>query len=117
MLEEKQKEKSVKGGETYNLASRVMVGGYDCTIDGRRFVIDYVKNYRGERQTEYASVCSIQETPKGKMYIPIQPQVFYLSDLTDNQLWNLAKAQVITLTKEQKKQFRDKFYQEQILDD
>lgn len=116
-MSEEKKEKSVKGGEVYNLSSRSMVGGYDCTIDGRRFVIDYVKNYRGERQTEYASVCSLQETPKGQMYIPIQPQVFFLSDLTDTQLWNLAKAQVITLNKEQKKQFRDKFYHAQILDE
>lgn len=116
-MSEEKKEKSVKGGGTYNLASRVMVGGYDCTIDGRRFVIDYVKNYRGERQTEYASVCTLQETPKGNQFVPIQPQVFCLSDLTDIQLWNLAKAQVITLTKEQKKQFREKFYQAQLLDD
>lgn len=116
MAEEK-KEKTVKGVEVYNLAPRVMVGGYDCTIDGRRFVIDYVRNFIGERQTEYASLCALTDTPKGQQWRPIQPQVFFVSDLTDLQLWNLAKAQVITLTKEQKKDFRDKFYQAQTLED
>lgn len=109
MAEEKEK-KVNKGGEVYNLASRVMEQGYDSTIDGRRFVIDFVKNFKGERQTEFASVCSLQSTPKGQSWTPILPQIFYLSDLTDLQLWNLAKAKVIALSKEQSKLFREKFY-------
>lgn len=116
MTEEKEKKVS-KGGEVYNLASRVMEQGYDATIDGRRFVIDFVKNFKGERQTEFASVCSLQSTPKGQAWTPILPQIFYFTDLTDLQLWNLAKARVITLNKEQAKAFREKFYKPTVLED
>lgn len=113
-----EKEKANKSlvSEVYNLTPNVMNQGYDCTIDGRRFVIDFVKNFKGERQTEFASICSEQETPKGRQWIPIQPQVFFLSDLNDKQLWNLAKARVIKLDKEQAKEFREKFYKPTILD-
>ena len=36
--------------------------------------------------------------------------VTFLEDLTDKQLWQLAIAKVITLSKEQEKVFKEKFY-------
>ena len=36
--------------------------------------------------------------------------VTFLEDLTDKQLWQLAIAKVITLSKEQEKIFKEKFY-------
>lgn len=110
MKEEKQKEAINNNTEdSYKLSSVALRQGYSSTIDGRKFVIDYAKDWQGKRASAYASLCSEQDTPEGRKWIPIMPPVYELTNLTNEQLWQLAHAQIIKMSKKQEKAFRDKF--------
>ncbi len=106
----KEENKAVeKVREAYSLTPAAITHGYHSKVDGREFVIDYAKDFNGNRISEDATVCFLQETPKGKRWIPLNPSVYELTDLTDKQVWELAHAKVIKIKKSQREHFKTLF--------
>ena len=104
------KKDSVKK-EQYHLTDAVLNAGYSGKIDGRQFNIGFDLNLKGEKQNSYASVMEETVNPaRGGGVLLKWTGVTFLEDLTDKQLWQLAIAKVITLSKEQEKVFKEKFY-------
>lgn len=110
MAEEKKNKETTDKAESYKLSAKVCQHGYNATIDGRKFVIGFATDFQGRRASKYASVCSLQDSPDGMIYIPVQPPQYSLSNLTDLQLYELNVAGVLELTDEQSKAFREKFF-------
>ena len=97
--------------EQYHLTDAVLNAGYSGKIDGRQFNIGFDLNLKGEKQNSYASVMEETVNPaRGGGVLLKWTGVTFLEDLTDKQLWQLAIAKVITLSKEQEKVFKEKFY-------
>lgn len=97
--------------EQYHLSDAVLNSGYSGKIDGRQFNIGFDLNLKGEKQNAYASVMEETVNPaRGGGVLLKWTGVTFLEDLTDSQLWQLAHAKVITLSKDQEKIFREKFY-------
>jgi hypothetical protein len=96
--------------DSFRLSSQVTSTGYNSTIDGRKFVIDFVKDFNGYRVSQFASLCSLQDTPAGKLWIPISPAKYEVDGLTKQQLFELATAQAIELNDEQRKEFIRMFH-------
>ena len=108
--EKKQEKKEYKLLEdSFKLSSQAMQQGYRATIDGREFMIGFQNDYRGKRISQFASVCSLQESPDGKTYIPINPPVYSLNNLSERQLYELTHARVLELTGKQSKAFREHY--------
>lgn len=97
-------------GESFKLSSVAMSQGYNAKIDGRQFVIDFAKDYRKRRLSQFASVCEIQETPEGNVFQPISPAVYSLRGLTELQFKELTIAKIIDLNKEQSAKFKEMFF-------
>jgi hypothetical protein len=109
--EKKTKEKTFDlTGESFKLSSAAMSQGYNAKIDGRHFVIDFAKDYRKRRLSQFASVCEIQETPEGNVFQPISPAVYSLKGLTPLQFKELTIARIIELNKEQAIEFKKMFF-------
>ena len=97
--------------EQYHLTDAVLNSGYSGKIDGRQFNIGFDLNLKGEKQNAYASVMEETVNPaRGGGVLLKWTGVTFLEDLTDSQLWQLAHAKVIALSKDQEKIFREKFY-------
>lgn len=97
--------------EQYHLTDAVLNAGYSGKIDGRQFHIGFDLNLKGEKQNSYASVMEETVNPaRGGGVLLKWTGVTFLEDLTDNQLWQLAQAKVILLSKAQEKIFKEKFY-------
>ncbi len=96
--------------DSFKLSSQVTSTGYNSTIDGRKFVIDFVKDFNGHRVSQFASLCSLQDTPVGPLWIPTNPAKYEVDSLTKQQLFELATAQAIELNDTQKKEFIKLFY-------
>lgn len=108
--EKKSKEKEYDLlGDSFKLSSQVMSDGYDATIDGRRFVIGFAKDYRGRRLSQFASICTLHDSPDGSTWMPVNPPQYTLSGLTMQQLYELAHAHVIDITEEQEPHFQKLF--------
>ncbi len=110
MAAEENKKKYNLLEDSFKLSSQVTSTGYNSTIDGRKFVIDFVKDFNGYRVSQFASLCSLQDTPAGKMWIPTNPAKYEVEGLTKQQLFELATAQAIELNETQKKEFVKMFY-------
>jgi len=97
--------------EQYHLTDAVLNSGYSGKIDGRQFNVGFDLNLKGEKQNAYASVMEETVNPaRGGGVLLKWTGVTYLEDLTDSQLWQLAHAKVIALSKDQEKIFREIFY-------
>lgn len=97
--------------EQYHLSDAVLNHGYSAMIDGKFFNIGFNVNVRGERQDAYASVMEEVKNPaRGGGVIWKATGITWLEDLTDKQLWILAQAKAIILSKDQAKAFSEKFY-------
>lgn len=101
--EEKQKS---KGSDAYSITPNAMRHGYNSKVDGRHFVIDYQRDFRGHQISPDASVCMLLETPSGVKYAPQNPPCYELRGLTDRQIYELAHAQVIQIKKSQREEFK-----------
>jgi len=110
MAEEKKERKYDLAGDSFKLSPRVTSQGYNSTIDGRKFVIDFTKDARGNLVSKYASLCSLQETPENKQWLPISPPCYGLTGLTDKQFYELTNAQVIVLSEDQELEFMKLFF-------
>lgn len=111
--EEKSKESKVES-QKYNLSDAVLESGYEAMIPkriGKLFKIGFDVNLQGQKNNAYASVMEPATNPArgGGMLWKWTGQT-YLEDLTDEQLWVLAIAKVIVLSKDQEKLFKEKFY-------
>ena len=92
---------------SFAISEAIMNTGYNATIEGRRFVIDFERSFDGKRVSKFASVCKIVQTPAGQNYSPQRPEVYELNDLTPLQIHELGVAQVITFTDEQSKKYKE----------
>jgi hypothetical protein len=95
--------------DSFKLSSQVMRHGYDATIDGRRFVAGFGKDYNGRRLSQFASICSLNDSPDGQTYVPINPPQYTIGDLSERQLYELVHAGAFELTEQQEIAFREKF--------
>lgn len=68
-------------------------------IDGKKYLVDFKRDYEGKRISQFASLYNEQ----GEI---IEPQVFHFEDLSINEQWVLARAGAITMTAEQKENFK-----------
>ena len=94
--------------EQYHLTDAVLNAGYSGKIDGRQFNIGFDLNLKGEKQNSYASVMEETVNPaRGGGVLLKWTGVTSLEDLTDDQLWQLAQAKVILLSKAQEKIFKE----------
>lgn len=111
MAEEKKQSKEYNlAGDSFKLSSRIVSQGYNSIIDGRKFKIDYAKDFRGNQISQYASLCVLQETPNGKEWLPMNPPVYEVTGLTKTQFRELATAQVLALTEAQELEFIKMFH-------
>lgn len=69
-------------------------GCYVSVIDGKKFTVDFERNFRGDITSQYASA-------DGKDYF---------ENLTNEQFRILALAKIIKLSETQAKKFRELFY-------
>lgn len=113
--EEKEKPEVVKEKkEQYHLSDAVLEHGYTAQIPnrtGRLFKIGFNTDLEGKRLDRFASVMEkINNPARGGGELWKSTGVTYLEDLTDEQLYILAKARVIMLDKKQSEAFSSKFY-------
>jgi tRNA(Leu) C34 or U34 (ribose-2'-O)-methylase TrmL len=115
MAKEKETQEVVreKKGQ-YHLSDTVLQHGYTAQIPkrtGRIFRIGFNTDLEGKRLDRFASVMESAKNPaRGGGEIWKSTGITYLEDLTDEQLYILAKANVIMLDKEQAENFSAKFY-------
>lgn len=112
MSDEKKEVKSkAEVKQKYDLSDAVLSQGYEATIDNRLFKIGFDMNLQGQKNNAYASVMeSVNNPARGGGQLWKWTGVTQLEDLTDSQLWQLAHAKVINLSKEQEAMFKAKFY-------
>lgn len=95
--EEKTKEEKSK---QYFLTDTAKRNAYYAVIDGREFVVDYERNFRGEPNSMFSSVGHFEGSNPNRVFV--SDKVDYLEDLTPKQIKELAYAGVIKVTKEDK---------------
>ena len=110
MADEKKQKEYDLAGDRFKLSPRVTQQGYNSTIDGRKFVIDFTKDARGNLVSKYASLCTLQETPEGSAWLPINPPCYEVTGLTETQFRELATAQVLVLSEVQELEFMKLFF-------
>lgn len=111
---ETKEEKPEKKSERYELSDKVLNEGYTAQIPnktGRLFKIGFNTDLKGDRLDQYASVMEETKNPaRGGGVLWKATGIYYLEDLTDQQLWILAHAGVIRMTEQQQEAFKGKFY-------
>ena len=96
--EEKTKEEKSK---QYFLTDTAKRNAYYAVIDGREFVVDYERNFRGEPNSMFSSVGHYQgENPNREF---VSDKIDYFENLTPIQIKELAYAGVIKTDKEDKR--------------
>ena len=102
-----------KLGEKTNTTRRAFLKTAAVSLAATTYAINigFNVNVRGERQDAYASVMEEVKNPaRGGGVIWKATGITWLEDLTDKQLWILAQAKAIILSKDQAKAFSEKFY-------
>lgn len=111
-MSEKEKKEVVKNEvkkESYKLSPKILSeGGYKVVIEDREFIIDFEVDFKGDRVSRFASVCERFKDPvtNQESWKPIKPEVYELEDLSKEQIWVLAHADVILLNDSQAEKLR-----------
>ena len=101
MAKEKEtKEVEVSKSKQYFLTDTAKRNSYYGVIDGREFVIDYERNFKGEPNSMFASVGHYQGSNPNREFV--SDKIDYFENLTPKQIKELAYAGVIKTDKEDK---------------
>lgn len=98
--EKESKEKETKESKKYQLTDTARRNAYYGKIDGREFVIDFERNFKGEPNSQFSSVGHYQGTAPNLEFVSDKQD--YLENLTPLQIKELAYAGVIKTGKEDK---------------
>lgn len=93
----KEKEEAKK---QYKLTDAIRRNSYYAKIDGREFVVDFERNFKGEPNSLLSSVGHYEGNAPNRVFV--SDKLDYFEDLSNQQIKELAYAGVIVTTKDDK---------------